>query len=207
MADIIGFGGKLSGGKSVTAMMMLEDDYNKGKKIISNIPLFFPDNSKIRYIESEALADFILKHYKDQQKIEEIFLNSTLFIDEVRNLLSARKSMSNLNELITQFLMMLGKLDCNFYYTFQIFGSQVDLQLREITHYVFECKRIDENGNDYNGPRISEKKIYINVKIYEVVGEGMRYTGTQFTYDPQPFFKYYNTREFIIVDREKFLKK
>lgn len=188
--------------------MLLKDDYEAGKKIISNIPLFeFPDKSRISYIESEDLIAFIMKNYKNQEEIKRIFLNSTLFIDEAKTILDAHRSNSSVNVLVTQFLMMLGKLDCNFYYTFQIFGSQIDIQLREITHYIFECKRIDENGNDYNGKRIANVPIFINVKIFEVTEEGLIFTGSEFTYKPDEFYKYYNTREFIVVDRDKFLKK
>lgn len=204
MADIIGFGGKLSGGKSVTAVSYLIDDYEKGKKIVSNIPLY--GLKEYTFIESEDLATFIISNYKNQKEIEKRFFNASLFIDEARNLLSARKSNSNLNEIITQFLMMLGKLDCNFYYTYQIFGSQIDIQLREITHNLIECKRVDKNGNPYFGPRKAAIKIYIHCIVWEIVEGGLKEAG-QYYYDPEPFFKYYNTREFVIVDREKYLKR
>lgn len=206
---IIGLGGNLSGGKTLTAIKLSIDlAKDNDKKIISNIILDIPDIETI-YSESEELIDFIIKNRRDQDSLFEFFGNSVLLLDEARAFYSARKSSSNLNEILTSFMMMIGKLDCDVIYTYQVLTSMIDRQLREITNMHLKTYRINEKGNLIIGKkRILKEKIYILAEIYEPkTSDEIVYTGKKFVYDPEPYFNMYNTREVVLVNREKYLSK
>lgn len=211
MSRLVGLGRKLSGGKTATAVFFLQQDFEQGNKIIANIPLKIPGAI---YMPSEQLVDFIVENKRklsedDYQKlIEEKFRDSSILIDEAKGLFSARRSMTNLAEITTDFIMLLGKLDCNFYYTFQIFSSQVDLQLRDITDNICICTRENLDGTPFVGKRIPNVPIRIHVKVYEFdINFNLIDTGIEFYFDPLIVAPLYNTRQFTIMDREKFKVK
>lgn len=205
MSYIIGGGGKLSGGKTVTFVKYCIDMHNKhGYKIITNAKL---KNIDYQYFKSDDLINFIMSNMDNDKVLLDMFYRSILFIDEARNLFSARKSMSNLNEMLTQFIMMLGKLSCHFLYTYQAWTSMIDLQLREITHLLLDMQRVDMNKQPLQGDRILKQDILIKVSIQKIVKDKIINTGKFYYFDPKPYFKYYNTREMILVDRTKYLKK
>jgi len=198
---IIGFGGNLSGGKTVTCVMLAYQQWLLGKKIISNITLNFGNNKNVVLMKNSEFVDFLIRNFEQPDKIKEMFFNSVLILDEITNLLSARKSTTNLNELITNFIMMAGKLDCDVLYTYQILNSQVDKRLREICNIFCECYRVDSKGQlIFYKPRVVREKIYIKVIMEIEFGIfGIRFK--QFTYDPEPFYQLYDTREVTLLNR------
>ena len=200
---IIGSGGKLSGGKTVTGIFLLNEvGIKQGKKIISNIRLKDIDYT---FIENDYFIRFIKQNIKNQKALMKLFFNSFLLLDEIRGLISARKSTSNLNELLTSFFMMLGKLDCDLYYTYQVLESMVDKQLRLVTDYILKTYRITKDGKLYSGPRIAKQDILIRVEVYIYENEIEQFIGS-FVYDPKPYFNRYNTREITLVDRDKYTR-
>lgn len=205
MSYIIGGGGKLSGGKTVTFIKFLVDMYNEQElKIISNIKLKHIPHI---HLTSDQFILFIKSNMENQQKLRNMFYKSIVFIDEARNLFSARKSSSNLNEMMTSFIMMLGKLNCYFFYTFQVWDSMIDKQLREISHLVLNMERIDENGNPVVDDRKVDYPIFIKVNILIPTKDELVNTGKFFIFNPNPYFKYYDTEEIVLVNREKYLSK
>lgn len=203
---VFGCGGNLSGGKTVTSVMFLKDAETKGKKIISNIKLY---HTKYTLMSYDQFISILQKYRNDQDKLMEIFFNSVMLWDEARNLLSARKSTTNLNEMTTSFLMMAGKLDCDVIYTYQVLTSMIDLQLREITHFFLDCKRVDIRGKPIIGQkRILDEKILIEVRLCQLdKDDNLVWTGKKFVFDPAPFYKFYNTREIVLLDRERYLSR
>lgn len=205
MSNIIGLGGKLSAGKTVTVISLLLDDFSKGKKIISNIELF---NIPYRHMPSENFVDFIIKNRNNQSLMQESFYNSSILIDEARGLFSARRSMSNLAEIVTSWIMMCGKLDIKFYYTFQVWNSQIDLQLREMTDTILKCTRCNNLGIPITSEnRILTEDILIKVEILKPTEKAVINTGKYYFYNPKNYYSFYKTREIIIVDRNKYLRK
>lgn len=202
---ILGAGGNLSGGKTVTFIRFLLEGHKEGKRIISNIKLI---GIPYTFMTFEKFIEILQKYREDQAMLQKIFSNSIMFWDEARNLVSARKSTTNLNEMVTSFLMMAGKLDCDVYYTFQVLTSMIDLQLREITNFFLDCTRIDTKGKPIIGkPRILTEKVFILVRLMVYQKEELVWTGKKFVYDPSPYYQYYNTREIVLLDRERYLSK
>lgn len=200
---VLGLGGALSGGKTVTCMYFIKEALKEGKKVISNITLYGIPYTNMSFDQFIAILQ---KYRNDQKKLMEIFYNSIMLWDEARNLISARKATTNLNEMSTSFLMMAGKLDCDIVYTYQVLTSMIDLQLREITTYFLDCTRIDSKGNPIMGKkRILDEKVLILVRLMMYENEQLNYTGKKFIFDPEPYYKYYNTREIVLLDREKYL--
>lgn len=204
---IIGLGGKLSGGKTISMVRFAYRMGLRGKKIITNIHLNFPSNIEVIELSNEEFIDFLKENYDDQDKIKSMFFNSVLMLDEVSSLLSARKSTTILNELVTNFLMMAGKLDCHVIYTFQIKESQVDKRLREISQVYGNCYRINANTGIpiIEGDRILSDKVLIMVVLeYDFDILGLKTTKEVF--DPSPYFNMYNTREVVLLDRSKYMR-
>jgi len=203
---IFGIGGKLSGGKTCTAVKFAYDRYNDGKKVISNFMVNFPGDQRNIFMNNEQFVDFIKTHYMDQQGLKRMFFNSVLILDEVQNLISSRSSATQLNNLLLNFFMMAGKLDCDIVYTAQVQDSMVDKIIRECTNVYCNCYRITEDGK----PLIFENRIY-NKRIlivvimqfdFDVLGQQIR----TLIYDPAEFYKFYDTREITLLDRTKYMR-
>lgn len=201
-------GGKLSGGKTTTGTRFSIDKAMKEKKkIISNIRLFnLPEGIEFLWLPNEEFIKFLKLNYRNEDALMKMFFNSVLFLDEIVNIISARKSSTNLNEIVTNFLMMTGKLDCDVVYTYQVQESQVDKRLREIANIYANCYRVDRNLQPLiNKPRIVNEKVYILVIMeldFDIAGK--KYT--QMLYDPSPYYKFFNTREMNLTDTSKFMR-
>lgn len=194
---IFGLFGNLSSGKTITSIMLI-DNYFKNQPVISNIKLNF-DNAITLSIEK--LYDYAINN-------PEYFLNKILLVDEIHNIVDARRSSSSLNTKFTLFLTQLGKLDCTLFFTSQILSSQVDLRLRNLCDVFIFCERVLENPTDvFNIKRITKDKIYIKCLMYIKVMSGLDYKRFKFIYDPSQYFNSYDTREIVLIDREKYLVK
>lgn len=204
---IIGVGGNLSGGKTVTGVRFCYNKGLQGKKVLSNIKLNFPKEIKYEFISNTELVEFIKTYYEDSDKIREKFENSVMLLDEIVNLLSARKSGSALNELLTNWFMMLGKLSTDVVLTYQLGSSQLDNRVREaiITKEAY-CFRMNNKKKMIldNTDRIINEKIYILIIWIENLGIFKKTTAE--IYDPQDYFKMYDTKEITLMDRSVFIK-
>lgn len=202
---ILGLGGKLSGGKTVTAVRYCLQKGLQGKKIISNIKLNFPKEIKVIFLDNEEFVDYLKENYQNQEMLRKMFFNSVIFLDEIVNLISARKSTTILNELITNFMMMAGKLDADVVYTFQVKDSQVDLRLREISQVYGNCYRYTTNGVPLiDKPRIINQEIIIVVILeYDFDILGKKIGAIQF--NPKKYYHLYDTREVTLLDRSKYM--
>lgn len=90
---LIGSGGKLSGGKTITGMYLMDHfGLAKKKKIISNIQLNLDD---YELITNDELIMFIKQNINDQKALMEKFYNSFMILDEIRGLISARKNINS----------------------------------------------------------------------------------------------------------------
>lgn len=200
----IGLGGKLSSGKTVIGLSYVIDALKNNKKIISNIEL----DLQYTHLSNEGFLRYIIKALDNPDLLNKMFFNSCLFLDEISQLLDARKSTSYVNDLVTNFIIMAGKLDCDIIFTYQILESQVDLRLREICDLFGYCIPLDENLNPMflRTKRIIENQIYILVLYTLNLGTFGNFEYYKL-YDPKPFYKLYNTREIVLLNRDLFKKK
>lgn len=202
MTNCIGIFGVMSSGKDVTAGKILRDALKKKqRKVISNCYLDVPDLIRL---ENEELY---LKHQNPS-----FFKNSYLYITELHTILESRSSNALVNKNFTMFLTQIGKIDCKIIYTSQLTG-QIDLRMREFTPYRIICERlvyregVMQSPNFYDG-RILNEPIFIRMilnytnlageEVYKEIG----------TYQPeQEDFDFFDTREIIMLDREKFMRR
>lgn len=198
--------GNLSGGKTIfTVKTAYERALKDKKKIISNIRLNLPD-MVYEFLDNERFVDFLRENYTNQEVLRKKFYNSVLLLDEAVNLISARRSTTGLNELITNFFMMAGKLDCDVFITAQILSSQIDLRLRDLLNVYVNCFRVTEDGR----PLIFENRIYqgkIRIMVimefnFDIIGVKI----VKFAFDPEPYYKMFDTREITLLDSSKYLR-
>lgn len=194
---IIGIFGNMSSGKTVLAVKLAYDEFIKKKaKIISNIELKFP----YKFIDSDSLITTVIQQ-------PNIFYESNFLLDEAHNYLESRRSSSSVNLRFVMFLTQLGKLSCSLIMTSQMI-RQIDIRFRELMDVVIVCNRIDEKGNIIlENDRILKKKILIQCKGEIYLHGGATILPFCFVFDPEPYFKLYNTREIVIIDREKYVVK
>lgn len=204
---IFGIGGKLSGGKTCTGVKFSHGQWLTGKKVISNIYIKFPEgDDRTVFIRNDQLVAFLKRYYMDSVKLKEFFFNSVLLLDEIVNLIGSRRSSTALNELFTNFFMMAGKLDCDVVFTFQVKESQVDKILREVCNVYANCYRINDKGV----PLVFEERVYKGKIMIAVLLEfdfdilGMKYS--KLVYDPEPYYKMYDTREITLLDRSAYMR-
>lgn len=212
-----GFGGGLSQGKTISGLALAIDwSNNHEKKIISNCKLYGLPNTE--YIPTKDLIDFLFNNMDNTKALEEKLNNSVLFIDEARTILSARKSTSNLNEVVTTVMMNLGKIDCDVILTFQLYGSQIDKQARAVMDLNFECVKFRKDGKPFTFKQRRQRipkyddgsliptiiKVYVCIEVSDgVLQRTERFIGIE----PLEYAKYFDTRQMITLDREPYKTK
>lgn len=196
---MIGVFGNLSQGKTALVywLLLYLPELNEKKYIFTNSET----NLKKAVIMN---FDEIIEMSKNNPKF---FQDSVLFIDEIHWIVDARRANSTLNVDYTQFLTQLGKIDCVLIYTSQIFSSQIDLRLREMTDIIIFCEKVSETGANLRWKRIEDVPIFIDVEGYVKRKAGLFYTKFRFRIDPQEVFASYNTRQMLLLDRGKYLKQ
>lgn len=195
---IVGIFGNLSSGKTVFAVSLCYSEL-KTKTVISNIKLGF----KYKYLDLDQIFDAAVNNSL-------IFENSILFADEVHNLVDARRSNSDLNQKFTQFITQIGKLNCDFVFTSQVFSSQIDVRIRELCDILCFCERGAIINGSFQSLTLARRilDIPVTIKIIMLIKTmgGAKIQQKMCYFDPQPFYKLYDTREIVLLDRSKYLK-
>lgn len=196
----IGIIGNLSAGKTLIAVYLA---MQQNKAIISNCRLnidyeYLPDESFIRWYKTVLDQKDTLRGMYIKRK----YGNKCWLLDEAHNLLNARLAGSDINELITQMLRFLGKINCDIIYTSQLFKSDIDKRLREITDIIIEPMRISEFGK----PLIFEerklkRKVYIMARITYNMGH-MGYRIANVVMDLERYYQYYDTEHIYVINRK-----
>lgn len=212
---IIGIFGTLGCGKSLlSTKISIERALEKGKKIISNgIMTGLPAGIDFFYMSSHSFVDFLQENYENKEKLANYFQWSVLRIEEMENLISARRSSSALNDLCLMFFRMCGKIDCDLIYDCQVFGSDIDIVLRELTPIIITSQKIDQEGNllifEDRIPKNKDGSIKPVAFIvdYEFNMGVQGIIRAREILDLSDFYEKYNTREFLLLNRNKYLKK
>lgn len=125
--SLILFVGLTGSGKTLSMVRYLYEDYLKGYKIYSNIPLSFSHT----LIDSKTLQGWSTN---DTQ-----LKNASIGLDEGYLLFDSRRSGSKKSLKMTYFLLQSRKKQVNVLVTAQTFGS-VDKRLRQNLHLMIECQ-------------------------------------------------------------------
>ena len=205
---IIGYGGNMSGGKTVSMVKFAYEEGLKGKKIISNIHLKFPDSIQVEYMKSSVLIEFIKAYYEDSEMLKQKFYNSVVIADELVNVISSRKASSNLNEMITNFIMMISKLQCHMVYSFQM-ETQIDIRLRNVTNKVVTCFRFGKDKGkwimiDPESRTVKDEIVIVQISLNDYGLLGRKLKADYF--NPKEYFSMYDTFEMTLLDKTEYLK-
>lgn len=199
----IGIGGKLSSGKTsymvATAIGMQKES---GKGIIANFHMNIP----YLYQSDKECIEFLHANIYNHDALRERYKGKIWMIDEIYNLLDARTPNHPINALVTKFIMMLGKLDCDCLFTYQIKESQADLRLREIMDDDVETMRIyDDFTPVIRGGRKLDRPILVVAQVNTDLGMLGSFPFMD-VIDPSDVFPLYDTTELMLLDRSKYDK-
>jgi hypothetical protein len=198
---ITGILGNRGSGKTLTAVIYAYHKYLDGYTIYSNIKLNFP---YIPY-DIDMLLDFA-----ESGK----YFGETLFlIDEVHILFDSRTSGKSRNRIFSYFLNQSSKNALDIIYTTQ-FSRQAEIRLRLNTEVVITCNARSivyksANSNPIILPNYRPKKTdfkcitYIRTRTIKFSDTGYD-TEIMRTYLGNPYFKLYDTREVVKIERDKF---
>lgn len=202
MTNCIGFFGVMSSGKGVMSTKFLRWANSKHqRKIISNCWLNLPNVTRL------SNDELYLKH-----KNPNFFKESYLYITELHTILESRSSNALVNKNFTMFLTQIGKLDCKIIYDSQLSG-QIDLRMREFTPYRIICERyVKRNGRmvkpDFFDGRILNEQIYIKMTLNITdLSDQEVFKELGFYMPEETDFKVFDTREIVMLDREKYMRK
>lgn len=209
MPECVGFFGEMSSGKGIASTIFLKYCLkNYPRRIISNCWLKL---EKYTRLTTEEFYDKLLENIS-------FFDNSYLYISELHNIVDSRRSGSALNTTFTQKVTQLGKRDCKLIYDSQMFG-QIDIRLRDFTPYRIICRRFKIINNKLIQPNFYDGRIlkdkegnYIPIAIKRILNYTDKddkevYKNIPTLYPTQEDFDFYNTREIITLDRDKYLRK
>jgi len=175
---LIGIEGGLGEGKTIMLVRYLLKDYNKGKKILSNM-------GSLQGFDYSML-DIKTMLEMDNENVE--LHNCTIGIDEITVVVDCRTSASKKNRLFSYFVLQSRKRNVNVYYTTQDLGM-LDFRLTNHTHIVVMCNNIYDKYN----------KIVDNWKHYTILDFTRPRKPTKNSFDLyiKPFYDFYNTDEII----------
>ena len=177
---IIGWRGS---GKTALLARIAEIDYNRGKKIVSNVHLSFPH---------------IYKTFEELIELPEDIENATVIFDEFQVGAGARNALRNDNKKINMFITQLRKRNIVLYYTTQNFKF-VDIDVRIQTDYILTTEAVDKHNNDDH--RFSVKI----VDTHDMSESAWGSLVNEWTWDATDLFKrkVYDTKQIINFGEEK----
>lgn len=189
--------GSMNSGKTLYMTRLLNEDFLKGRIIITNYFVNFP-HMKIN-------RDFLLKlsSLGNDDYITKLFENNLISIglDELWIWLDSRRSQEN--TIATWFFNQTSKSDMNIYFTAQN-NKQNDSRLRNNMHKLTSCTRAVKENGKYN--EISNETRFLNQEqldlLYIVaVTYKMGIFGLEYDYTERvrakKFINLYNTKEVI----------
>lgn len=176
---IIGWRGS---GKTALLAAIAENDYNNGKKIVSNVHLSFPHI----YMTFEELIE-----------LPDVIENATVIFDEFQVGAAARNALRNDNKKINMFITQLRKRNIVLYFTTQNFKF-VDIDVRIQVDYLLTTEAVDKHDPDNHE---------FSVKIVDTHDMSESAWGSlvnEWTWDATDLFKrkVYDTRQIIKFGEE-----
>lgn len=191
--------GSLGQGKTVTLIREIQLATPKPRPPLANMHLVGAE-----YMSSLDMVRFIKAHQHDSAALQEKFGNRIWLVDEIGQLINARTPSHPVNLLVTGFIMMCGKIDCDVYFSSQVPESQVDKLMRNLVDIEIQCSKFYQDGEPViYGNRKLDKPVIIFLNKKMKLGMLGSVTIPEI-YDPAPYYSLYDTREIILLDRSSF---
>lgn len=175
--------GKQGSGKTLYLVRQALLEFQKGKRVVSNVHLSFP---------FEIL---------DYQKVVDCkYQDAVVILDEIHQLLPARRSMRKINvEICDGFISMARKQDIEIWGSTQL-PRKVDVRFREEADYVYHCEKFAWRGGQWirvlhNEDLPAEVPLMISVDVLETFTNNQLKT----CFFANDLFSKYDTREVIKV--------
>lgn len=168
---VYGFYGFKGSGKTLSMVLLAYILYLSGKKIISNIRLFFP----FEWID-----------VKDIVELSPNLENAVVLLDEIHMIADSRQPTSLQNRCITYFFLQSRHRNCDILYTTQQAG-QGDIRIRKNTDVKVICEnlKLDSDGDG----EYDIFKMILNNVVDRIVVEKIIYGF--------PVFSLYNSKEIV----------
>lgn len=198
--------GPIRGGKTLSMSADAATDMIKGKKVYSNYKIEFCYENSIYYAEPLLPEELF---YFDIPEIKAKYEGSVIVIDEGALLMAAREFQTATNKVISNAMLLRGKLEVSVYITVQ-YLSMFEKNMRIQEDFLVFChdlsfrhpellikKRIDGVEYDFRGG-------YISQSFQDISGRktGYMYEETGDVYNQifhgEDFWNIYNTKEFPV---------
>lgn len=175
---IVAYRGRRGSGKTASMVRDAYISYTKGRKIYSNIHLYFP---------YEPITHENISKLKDSE-----FDNCVLLIDEIQVIFNSRNFQSKRNKDFSIFVQQTRKRKVDLFFTTQSLRT-VDVNIREnIDINVFPKPIYDDNEN-----LIGFESIYQDP--YGREGFGIYKDLSIVSYLAKPIFKLYDTNQIVTI--------
>lgn len=196
--------GGIGSGKSLSVVKEIVDKKqyaltNFNLKNISNFHRIKVSDILVRIENDKGKVDFKV-NWDFWEKIRKKNKNYSIYLDEIHNIIHARRSMSKVNILMSKWVSQIRKIlsdtPNNHLYLISQTLRKIDVDFRDLAQIFIWCRKFEINGNVYikqywyNGIESYLMNKRSAVKVFK--GNG--------------YFKYYKTGEMITFsDAEKFL--
>lgn len=170
---IVGIEGGLGSGKTLMMSRYLSKDFHRLHRVV--------------YANYWLNFDYKKLNIRDMLDKKQSLLNVSVGIDELTVFADCRNSMSELNKLISYFILQTRKRNVCLYYTTQDFGM-VDKRIIQHTHVRIFCSKVKGKPDDYP------------LRRFEIVDirDSFNNPPQVFYMDIRPYYDIYNTDEIIV---------
>lgn len=179
---LIGVEGLPGGGKTAICIRYVKKDYENGRKIISNTPLY-----DIEY-EVFDIEQFLSNTNEYRKKIE----NATILLDEITMYMDCRLPHGKASLLMGYMVLQKRKRNVDIYYTTQDLDLVDYKRLVKYTDIIIFCQEVfifNSNG---------EKQSVKDWRNYSIVEVNKRSDNlTQFNMNIKPYYNFYDTNYII----------
>lgn len=224
---IICLWGGVGSGKSITVVKEMVD--NESDIVFSNFRLKQPRDKPKIFHHRLKYTDII--KYGEKKKdhrvnwdfwddVRKKYKSYSIYLDEVHNIIHARRSMSSENILFSKFLSQIRKIlqdhPTNHIYFISQTLRKIDVDFRELAQMFIQCESytVKKTTTLLSGKKKVDKKVYVVNSFYspaQVLGQhGEIDIRVRSAYKRKflanPYFKYYDTLDFVTFsDAEEFV--
>lgn len=191
--EVFGFLGDRGSFKTCKMTASLWHDVQAGESVTANYHLNFPH----RYRTFDQIRAE-LKRMESDPDYRPSFAGNVVALDELSTGADSYEFMLSGNKEITKLVSQLRKADCLLYYTDQRWGK-VTKRIRDQTDAFYLMRDLDKGKMTYPDGRQARRHFDVcdGVAKYIIVNSDLERISREHTFDGKPWYRYYNTREFV----------